>query len=477
MGFKGAKIEKTANVIILKTDSFGLGFDPYAQNPELKLSSLNKSRRDQPVEGKKEGGFGIGVFEVEDDLEIYDHATAPSQNYDIELNEEEQIFKKPIKIINSADHYIPGFLKTKKILPLPKTWEYPTPPKDYDLESKQRPAISKNYSIPASINEHTDEQLIGNNEPNKQSNVFSMISLKAQAQIHKALEKQILTKEQTSKKPIPKVSKEIADAALSGFMPFAENPEKQTRYKNYLLFQAGQLTEMPPPPPNLKREDIEHEYLEFSKAAVIYRPLSKMMASRFTSSSMTDAEEATCKFEPKRITGTWKPDRITCKRFGVAYVKPTEEEEEDLEKKLAVNPDTMMKLIEERDRMLNVDDGNGDNQGGEEESGDEKNKIEEEVETIERPSMDLFKAIFCDSEEEEVVGSKVDVTEKKESAFRPIFSNNIKNKKNGLGNAGSKGEKRKSAVKLDSLQEFEDDGDDEVAFVKKRVRPSAADFM
>jgi G patch domain-containing protein 1 len=48
----------------------------------------------------------------------------------------------------------------------------------------------------------------------------------------------------TSKSNLPPVPKETAIAALNGFMPYGDNPEKQKRYRSYLEIQA-ELSERP----------------------------------------------------------------------------------------------------------------------------------------------------------------------------------------------------------------------------------------
>jgi G patch domain-containing protein 1 len=314
-----------------------------------------------------------------------------------------------------------------------------------------------------------------------------MISLQNQSRIHSALAKAQnklvaipikaplpqTVEARRPIKPLAKIPKDVAQSALKGFMPFGDTPAKQQRYKDYLRFMSEEITELPPPPKTLSNEDVAHEPIEFSKAAMIFRPLSKMMADRFSSATVVEVFLLTQKtdskmFQHSRSTGTWVPDRITCKRFGVAFVKKDEEEEDEdkIYEKLAVNTETMTKLLEERDRIL------ADEQELPVDTQEEAEREEEpevELEPLQRPPMDLFKAIFNDDSDED---EKDDMEEKEKEdlnkPFRPVFSKPSKPKQN------SSDKKRASAVKLDSLEEF----DGPPIFVpRKKVRPSAADYM
>ena len=100
-----------------------------------------------------------------------------------------------------------------------------------------------------------------------------------------------------------------------------------------------------------------------------------------------------------RSYSTWNPDRITCKRFGVAYTKDETDDIEEKPENEVVNQEVMDQLMNERDRIINQE-----NQGAGMVEEDDRNLIEERgqeaVKLTERPSMDLFLAIFADSDDE-----------------------------------------------------------------------------
>ena len=162
---------------------------------------------------------------------------------------------------------------------------------------------------------------------------------------------------------VPKVDKYTADAALargaSGFMPYGEDELKRNRYRTYLEHEAGTYPNLPEPGPSMNRNDWLKELREFASCAQIFKPMSGLMASRFTSSSTapklaSDAPESKdsllSKPAPKtedpaeqaaklemygpmtRSSQDWYPSRLLCKRFNVkppAHVQPGTTEHDD----------------------------------------------------------------------------------------------------------------------------------------------------
>jgi G patch domain-containing protein 1 len=157
---------------------------------------------------------------------------------------------------------------------------------------------------------------------------------------------------------IPKVDKDSAIAALgrgaSGWMPYSDDEAKRSRYRAYLEGQAGIRDALPGRPLTMSRDEWLKELNEFAHCAQIFKPMSGMMATRFTSSNSTpasttdanpatnsasllskpatkpeDPAEAAAKmgmYGPMtRSTQDFHPTRLLCKRFGVqppAHVQP-----------------------------------------------------------------------------------------------------------------------------------------------------------
>ncbi|KAH9812604.1 hypothetical protein DFH28DRAFT_931022 [Melampsora americana] len=92
---------------------------------------------------------------------------------------------------------------------------------------------------------------------------------------------------------IPTLPPAIAQAALRGFMPFSHDLSKQKRYQLYLKSQAGLLSDgvafSPQPKPGESADQINKELEGFAKSAMMFKPMSAVMASRFTSAASTIA--------------------------------------------------------------------------------------------------------------------------------------------------------------------------------------------
>jgi G patch domain-containing protein 1 len=161
---------------------------------------------------------------------------------------------------------------------------------------------------------------------------------------------------------IPNVDKYVAEAALSrgasGFMPYGDDLPKRSRYRSYLEYQSGLSPSPPEISPGTNKEDWLKELREFASCAQIFKPMSGMMATRFTSSSAPrtasdtpdsskdllskpvskpeDPAEQAAKlgmYGPMtRTSSCWYPTRLLCKRFNVqppAHVQPGRTEHDD----------------------------------------------------------------------------------------------------------------------------------------------------
>ena len=162
---------------------------------------------------------------------------------------------------------------------------------------------------------------------------------------------------------VPKLEKPTAIAAISrgsgGGAPYADNEDKRSRYRGYLEYQAGFSKELPPKPYTMKQEDWLREFHEFFNCARIFKPMTGVMASRFTTSSsstkvlssgspgVADEKELLSKPPPRpqdpaeeaarlgmfghltRSTADFFPTRLLCKRFNVkapSHVQPDQDQ-------------------------------------------------------------------------------------------------------------------------------------------------------
>ncbi|KAK7203869.1 hypothetical protein BZA70DRAFT_296713 [Myxozyma melibiosi] len=165
---------------------------------------------------------------------------------------------------------------------------------------------------------------------------------------------------------IPLIGRDTALAALSraAFLPYGDNPDKRQRYKTYLEANAEMVDVERILSPlagrrrgvsdgeagTMDREDWQKELREFKKSAELFKPLSGMLANRFTSSSSSSSNQMPVNSDDDvvilqggsasapssapvderkqaaemgmygsltRRVEFWSPSRLLCKRFGV----------------------------------------------------------------------------------------------------------------------------------------------------------------
>ncbi|KAF7959366.1 hypothetical protein EAE96_000986 [Botrytis aclada] len=242
---------------------------------------------------------------------------------------------------------------------------------------------------------------------------------------------------------IPKTDKHTADAALMRCASvYGEDEPKRIRYRAYLEHQAGIVLTLPERNMLTSKEDWLKELKEFANCAKIFKPMTGLMATRFTSSSSSailpgqdgSVKELLSKPEIKedpaeqaarmgmygpmtRERKDWFPTRLLCKRFNVQppkHIQPSADEERGMSRE--VPPDLVGRR--EVDRMMR-ELGNGgfadeikrensnDNvdleslQVAKESEQAVVNAERNEVLESQRPEDAVFKAIFGEESEEE----------------------------------------------------------------------------
>lgn len=95
---------------------------------------------------------------------------------------------------------------------------------------------------------------------------------------------------------VPSLDEAVAAGALAkgatGWMPYAEDPQKRTRYIGFLELRAGLKEDLPERRTGVSISDWVKELQEFAHAAEVFKPTTGMMASRFTSSSTSTIERS-----------------------------------------------------------------------------------------------------------------------------------------------------------------------------------------
>jgi G patch domain-containing protein 1 len=252
---------------------------------------------------------------------------------------------------------------------------------------------------------------------------------------------------------IPRTEPYIAKAALLGFQPFVNDPVMQERYTTYLNSQSHVDGSYPSlrPYPGQSIEHFNKEVSDFAKSAAVFKPLSGAMAGRFTSAATVElgpvaqeglyqptfkeGEDKAPKEEEKveekvdqdpranaaqmgmygpmtRTVSKWAPARLLCKRFGVKDPHPEADPEEDVPAPSASNatasapiaaitlsetqmPDEVTSYPEEGDIKKPSRSRDLSNIG----LGEDEYQAQD-VLTYQRPSMDVFKAIFASDDED-----------------------------------------------------------------------------
>jgi len=269
---------------------------------------------------------------------------------------------------------------------------------------------------------------------------------------------------------IPYTAPHIASAALKGFMPFTNDPAKQARYVAYLRSQTtpDHPELLPPNLPDQTSEAYHKELSDYSKSAAIFKPVSGVMASRFTTAAVVDMGPKTVEGlhqpkhepepapappqdgkerekEPARLdegvqstkanaarTGMfgaltrevvpWQPSRLLCKRFGVKDPNP----DITTDTPMPGVPNTKGNTWKAEEVLAEADlqTANGSTSADPSDPsssmdrrtardleniglGEDESQGRDTL-TYVRPSMDIFKAIFASDDEDSDEGAEED---------------------------------------------------------------------
>jgi len=272
------------------------------------------------------------------------------------------------------------------------------------------------------------------------------------------------------------IDQQTASLALKGFMPFEADSAKHKRYVEFLERSAG-LRKIDPGIAKKSQEELV-ELRDFAKSARIFKPLTSMMAARFASSSQTQTEEHSIipksglyipdpkdlpprenkqveqekiqkqdeRMKPKmhRTEKVWAPQRLLCKRFNIADPYPDgvptfqqggstrlERKAQAVEKE-AVMMDQLKRLRNQQlpgssqpSQVAEDQTTAGTSSQGEAQKpsapmpqavSKKREEQEEEISQDARPSIDIFKAIFENSDSEEEEEEEEEEKEKKPTA-------------------------------------------------------------
>ncbi|KZT69228.1 hypothetical protein DAEQUDRAFT_811463 [Daedalea quercina L-15889] len=259
---------------------------------------------------------------------------------------------------------------------------------------------------------------------------------------------------------VPTLHPSIAKAALSGFQPFTADPVKQSRYAAFLNYQANRESVGDSsglgigPLPGQSVEEFNKELEDYAKSATVFKPLSGAMAGRFRSAVVVEAgptiveglHQPVAAPEPSaeekqeeededprmgavrlgmygaltRDVKPWQPARLLCKRFGVKDPEVDMTGEAGAATADLAMPTAAAKKADTETAPADAApeskfaSAGAITDGSEAVSGARKNGPRDltkvglgededqgrETLTYERPSMDIFKAIFASDDED-----------------------------------------------------------------------------
>ncbi|ORX48865.1 hypothetical protein DM01DRAFT_1385413 [Hesseltinella vesiculosa] len=491
-----------------KADSFGLGYDLVENVPQVaEMRRYQQQKRDQHM-GKaitsKRAGFGVGVYEDEnDDVMPYDDGIStrdlPRDYHHVIYDEDHETlllhrqsarpkstYSRPSCVTRCSDGHLPmnGFHISTAPYEHGKWYLPPDVPDIFDEFRTVLFATTKAQQ-PRNLTMDARGAVLGEQSLGERS-VFDFMSTDSKKKLKQAAMQIEIDSKAPESNPLDKsklrtilVSKEVAELALQGFIPFGDNLEKQRRYRKYLQIcsqqndnETSESQTIFPVPAGLSYDSGMKEMDEFIKSAKIFRPISGMMSSRFTTASndlsnfgQSLSGEPSGKLEQVVFEGglksgkDWKkerdaqaqtqqepshavceqteaatmgmfgsltrtakafyPNRLVCKRFNVPNPHPDHLQEQNVNsrtqagsssilsdnvmgalvnqtvpnnnvQKDAAKEDPMMAAIIARPSMQVTESPTADQE------------TQEDSQNIERPSLDIFKSIFENSDDESV---------------------------------------------------------------------------
>ncbi|KAI7853635.1 hypothetical protein BDC45DRAFT_545559 [Circinella umbellata] len=324
-----------------KTNSFGLGYELEKHVPQVaemrRLRQLQQGEDDEEERAAfgmenntiNKKRFGLSAFEDgEDDVDVYgndrrdyhhtlyDFDDQPQQRPSKRTKTSSLTYESSKKKTPCNDGRLPlkGFILSDQPQELGKWYRPPQVPDDYNENlhlGQQHATVEPRYNMSSE-----ERGVILGEKPIEPRSVFDYIPDKSKDRLDNVL-KFFVDKgpiDPTKLTDFPTISKQQANMALRGYMPFGDNLKKQARYRHYLENQAGLKTQDGEPmttipvPEGLTHEQGMKEMDEFSKAARIFRPISAMMSGRFTSASATASSSSSSTIEHTSFEGGLKTE-------------------------------------------------------------------------------------------------------------------------------------------------------------------------
>ncbi|KAK5674212.1 hypothetical protein LTS10_013049 [Elasticomyces elasticus] len=395
-----------------KTDRKGLGFagegalagggeDEDDERDARILSQSSRSRIlvNKPGPGKltKKSSLGVGVLNDTGSDDDDPYAIGPLIRYNriIGGDKKKKAVTKPSKKLTQRPTTttrkchdlrppLSGFVLSLAPLSISDSNPYPPPSVPEDWVSSKQPSSTTDTSNPpisnmpstadaarASTLNPTSRALLLGEETLKGKSVFDFLSPAARSKLSTAsgipnlpaagsegapagFVSNPTDRQRTLWDLVPPLSRETAVAALhrantTGWMPYSEDEGKRGRYRYFLELRAGEVSNLPERAAGMGLEAWRGEMREFAQAAEVFKPISGLMATRFTSSTAAprlasdapgDAGKGGGGKDGEKVGGKavepaeqaarlglfgpltrgrvgWAPTRLLCKRFNV----------------------------------------------------------------------------------------------------------------------------------------------------------------
>ncbi|XP_023224249.1 G patch domain-containing protein 1-like isoform X1 [Centruroides sculpturatus] len=501
-----------------KNNLQGIGYSGLNKNPVLSshINLFEPTHTATILEKKKKllisgQAFGVGAFEDEDD-DIYAKDDMTQYDYFLEGTSNKQDTKeKPKRKNENKEEMIEGFCLAIKSLLRKKNYPPPSLPPNFRPihQPKHNPLQKQTLLDNQFLDRHNmnayerNAVLTEESSSTDKCSVFDLLSTHDKQRLEQ-VKKQIqekgqtlqdkqITTQETQKLECEKMQEIISVSSKEKqnqcFKPFQNDKAKQARYEQYLTLMKIEkkdcLEQLQPK--SMTEWEKQREKEEFQRAAILYRPLSSTLNSRFISSSILEndreieirVDEESDQNDQKKAAEMkmfgkltrekfeWHPAKVLCKRFnvpnpysdctmvGLPKVKRdryslfnflTVPTESNLPKPIDTSSQSQETVSSEPiQKEIRIIDGHS--------VKEEKHKKEtKKLLTLEkkdddgRPSMDLFKAIFQNTSSEDSNSSEEEVSKGKNTLVSNALDSSQNESNVNVTNASSSNENSKKTV-------------------------------
>ena len=366
--------------------------------------------------------FGVGADEEEDDS-IYDRGGFGEYDFSLDVTGGDKKPKEkrtkessrwgPQTEATISLNFLEGFHIARKHSQLLK--RYPGPPVPEGWVPRQGPTKRKSRFEPAVLEPKAGTH-VGSN-PSVSQRRAALFPDSA----NKAPQEVVPQKEEVLEVPEFLLGETKSDGS---FKPFARNIEKQKRYEQYqVCLENGRPEVLRSLQPRVMTEwEREREREEFQRASHLFKPMKGEIGSRFVSAGDSETVD---KGEGTSATGSennversakeaaelkmfgaltrtkeeWHPARLLCVRFNVAH--PYSDHSVTGVPKPAKRETGVTNVFAGLESEQGAEGGQEVKEEGKEAAKESMAQVKEEEVVVPKPPMDMFKAIFADSDSDE----------------------------------------------------------------------------